>query len=66
MSVNKGYRICEVCDDVITEGYMVLGLYNNEYYCSEFCLSDIYTEEEIYLMEWDQELIWTEWGDKHE
>lgn len=54
-------RTCTHCSKSMTEGYCIDG--GCEYYCSDECLHEHYTEEEYLAMYDDGEgdSYWTEW-----
>ena len=57
-------RICSHCGKPITKGYCIYG--GTEYYCSDECLHEHYTDEEYLEMYngGDGDSYWTEWDDE--
>ena len=58
--MDEEFRICSECGGVMIEGYVVgAGL---EYYCSDECLHEHYSDEEWYKMcDEDEDTNWTQW-----
>lgn len=56
-------RRCDKCGKPMKEGYVIAG--GLEYYCSDKCLHEFYTEEEFLNMydNGNGESYWTEWED---
>ena len=51
-------RTCEICKKEMNQGYCVES--GREYYCSDECLHQIYTEKEWQEM-YSEDSYWTEW-----
>ena len=59
----KFARQCSCCEDGMNKGYVINGV---EYYCSDECLQETYSADEIEEMEIgadDSDSYWTEWND---
>ena len=57
-------RICSNCDHLMIEGYIVDE--GNEYFCSDKCMKEFYSEEELAELlegadEDDTSIYWTDW-----
>lgn len=53
------YRVCKVCGKAMSTGFCIGDGY--EYYCSESCLHEIYTEEEYQDLYETDNGYYTEW-----
>lgn len=54
-------RICTNCGELMEVGYVVNG--GDEYYCSDECLHEEYTEKEwLEEVENNEDSYWTEWN----
>lgn len=58
-----GERRCSHCHKIMTEGYCIES--GEEYYCSDECLHEHYTDEEYLELydEGDGDTYWTQWGE---
>lgn len=56
-------RQCTICKCLMSEGYYVEPF---EYYCSDSCLHDVYTQEDYEAMYAADVAFWTEWEDDGE
>ena len=57
------WRQCDVCGKVMQEGYCIDG--GSEYFCTDKCLHEVYTEEEYLELYGDgeNETYWTDWSE---
>lgn len=55
------WRQCSVCGALVCSGYFVEAEFSYEYYCSEQCLHEKYTEEEYNEMYEEDTAFWTDW-----
>lgn len=62
----NGERVCNSCGKKMDRGYLIDEYCVYEYYCSDKCLYNVYTDYEIERLYLLNSLYWTIWGEYHE
>lgn len=57
-------RKCSICGKPMVDGFYVDALMETGYYCSEECLTKVYTWDEYMEMYNDDCAYWTEWEEE--
>lgn len=58
--VVEGTRICEECEEIIYQGFVIDTGYDYKYFCEEECLHKNYSPEEYRKLKNDDMAYWTQ------